>query len=195
MQTIRSFIAIPLADPVRHAATRMLRSLSTDGDGVKWVPADNVHLTLKFLGEVDNIAVPSICATIEEICEDLPPFELSFAGVSGFPSETRPRMIAIGVADPSGHLQTLAVELDAAMAEHGFKPEPRDYVPHLTLGRARNGRRVPDGSLRAARNFAEAKFGSSTVDQVQLIASFLDKEGPTYQVMATTELGGQSNDG
>ena len=189
MQTIRSFIAIPLSVEVRRTAVRLIERLRQEGDGIKWVPTDNLHLTLKFLGEVDNTEVPAICDRLHRITEQYQPFELVFFGTGGFPNTERARVLWAGVQDDSGSLCRMVAQLETELAELGYKPEPRDYRPHLTLGRTRSGSRRASADV-VARIQAESKapLGKLLVDRVQLFASFLDKGGPTYQVMDTIEL-------
>lgn len=189
MKTIRSFIAIALDAPIRRSVGRLLERLAEDKDGIKWVPIDNLHLTLKFLGDVDNVEVPRICDSIRAVCESIEPFDLEFAGASGLPNPSRPRVICVAVEDPSGLLCQLVRELETRLADLGFKPESRDYVPHLTLGRTRGGSRyASDAVIEKMRRENNCRIGAMRVDNVQLVASFLDKGGPTYQVMDTIEL-------
>jgi 2'-5' RNA ligase len=189
MQTIRSFIAIPLSVEVRRTAVRLIERLRQEGDGIKWVPTDNLHLTLKFLGEVDNTGVPALCDRLHRVAEQYEPFELVFLGTGGFPDTERPRVLWAGVQDDSGSLCQMVAQLESELAQLGFKPEPRDYRPHLTLGRTRSGSRRASADV-VARIQAESKarLGKFQVDRLQLYASFLDKGGPTYQVMDTIEL-------
>ena len=190
MKNIRSFIAIQLAPDVNRHSTRMLQRLRQSNDGIKWVPTDNLHLTLKFLGDVDNTEVPDVCNVIHKVCSHHPPFHLDFGGTGAFPSIERPRILYAGVEDSSGALTEIVNRLEKDLADLGFKPEPRDYMPHLTLGRTRGGSRRASGEV-LARLMAESEteLGTMTVDSVQMFASFLDKQGPTYQVMDTIELG------
>ena len=189
MQTIRSFISIPLAADVSRAAVKIMRRLGSEGDGIKWVPEENFHLTLKFLGEVDNTVVPDICNVLDDICQQHEPFELSFAGTGAFPDLQRPRILYIGVQDESGTLVKLVAALETELAELGFKPEPRDYTPHLTLGRTKRGRKLNEELVSALQAEQGTHVGDMTVDTVQLMSSFLDKSGPTYQAMDTIDLG------
>ncbi|MEM1068223.1 MAG: RNA 2',3'-cyclic phosphodiesterase [Planctomycetota bacterium] len=190
MKTIRSFIAIPLADDVLKGATQLLQRVSHPGDGIKWVPSDNFHLTLKFLGEVDNTEVPDVCQTIREACQASQPFELAFAGTGAFPDLPRARVLWVGVDDASGELTRLVNQLDHKLADLGFKREARDYTPHLTLGRTKGGsRRASPEVIERLHQEAAVDLGVMQVDQMQLMASFLDKKGPTYQVMDTIEIG------
>lgn len=189
MQTIRSFIAIPLAPEVRRNAARLIGRLSQQDDGIKWVPTDNLHLTLKFLGEVDNTEVPRVCDVIVDVASDYEPFELTFGSTGGFPDIDRPRVLFASVDDPSGSLCGLVGQLEVDLAELRFKREPRDYRPHLTLGRTRSGsRRASAEVVGRLKEQGETQLGSMIVDKIQIFASFLDKDGPTYQVMGTVNL-------
>jgi len=167
----------------------MLQRLSQSGDGIKWVPTDNLHLTLKFLGDVNNTEVPGVCSVIHQICQNYPPFQLHFRGTGGFPSIDRPRILYAGVDDASGALTEIVTQLETSLAELGFKQEPRDYTPHLTLGRTRSGSQRANSDVvdQLARE-DKTELGSMLVQSVQLFASFLDKSGPTYQVMDTIQL-------
>jgi 2'-5' RNA ligase len=189
MQTIRSFVAIPLSADVRRATTRLIERMRRQDDGIKWVPTDNLHLTLKFLGEVDNTEVPAVCDLLRQVSEPFGPFELVFSGTGGFPDVERPRVLWAGVQEKSGSLCQMVAEMESALAKLGFKPEPRDYRPHLTLGRTRGGsRRASADVVARVQAESEVRLGTCMADQLQLIASFLDKRGPTYQVMDTIEL-------
>lgn len=189
MQTIRSFIAIPLSAEVRRNAARLLSKLSQDEDGIKWVPADNLHLTLKFLGEVDNTEIPGVCAVVGQVCREYQPFQLCFAGTGGFPDIDRPRVVFAGVDDVTGSLCRLVGQLESELADSGFKREQRDYRPHLTLGRTRSGsRRARDEVVERLKRLSETELGTMIVDRIQIFASFLEKGGPNYQVMDTIEL-------
>ena len=189
MQTIRSFIAMPLGDGVRRRAVRLIQRLQRPDDAIRWVPTDNLHLTLKFLGDVDNVQVPEICDVLREVCQPYRPFELTFRGTGAFPRLDRPRVLYAGVEDPSHSLVPMVGELERALAELGFKPEPRDYRPHLTLGRTRSGRRrASDEVMQRLHQEESVELGEMQADSVQLIASFLEKTGPRYHVMDTIEL-------
>ena len=189
MQTIRSFIAIPLAKPIRVKATKLIDSLTREGDGIRWVPKDNLHLTLKFLGEVKNTEVPRVCDILRVVTSQHTSFELTFGGLGGFPSLDRARVVCVNVDDPSGKLCQIVAELESKLADIGFKPEPRDYVPHLTLGRTKKGsRRASNEVIERITNHQAANIGVMEVDTVQMIASFLEKQGASYQVMDTIVL-------
>ena len=169
---------------------RLLHRLSASGDGIKWVPADNLHLTLKFLGDVENTEIPSVCNVIRGICQKYDRFQLRFVGTGGFPNLQRPRILYAGVEDTSAALTEIVMQLEKDLAALGFKPEPRDYIPHLTLGRTRGGsRRAGREVIERVAAEEQTELGSMVVDSVRLLGSFLDKQGPSYQIMDTIELG------
>ncbi|MDC0295300.1 RNA 2',3'-cyclic phosphodiesterase [bacterium] len=188
MNSIRSFIAIPLTSEIARAAALMTKRLRENGDGIKWVPTDNLHLTLKFLGDVYNTEVPQVCKVVQQICEEHKPFQLKFSGAGGLPSIERARVVHAGVQDFSGRLTQIVTQLEQRLAKLGFKPEPRDYRPHLTLGRSKS-RKANDSVIQKIQNEASKELGEMTVEEVQIVASFLDKHGPTYQVMNSVDIG------
>ncbi len=184
MQTIRSFIAIPIADEIRRRVERFVNQLQTIDEGaVKWVPMDNLHLTLKFLGDVDNRLVPDVCKALRNSVAESSPFELSFQGGGGFPDLYRARVLWVDIPTGQDELTPLVARLEDRLAAIGFKREPRAYRAHLTIGRLKTGRR-PGAELidKIAESHAQ-EFGEMTVDEIQVIASYLEKKGPTYTVM------------
>lgn len=214
MKTIRTFLAIPLPAPLARGASQWIREMKDGTEtgnrpteknstanrstvspetpvsamGVKWVPDDNLHLTLKFLGEVDNVEIPQVCDIVEEVCEPLDPFELLFVGAGFLPDKERARVLTVSIDDPTKALSTMVSQLEDRFADIGFKREPRDYVPHLTLGRARSGsRRLSQQAIDRWGLHEHHPLGEMTVDSVQVIGSFLEKRGPTYNVMDTIE--------
>ena len=190
MQSIRSFISIPIPAGVTGSASKLIKKLKPLDDGIKWVPMDNFHLTIKFLGNVDNTEVHEVCKHIRSVTDQYSPFQLTFTGTGCLPNPQKPRSLQIGIQDPTGNLVAMVGQLEKILAsEMGFKPEPRDYVPHLTLGRTRsNSRRISSDLMDVFEKDSETEFGNMEVDEVNLMASFLDKAGPTYQVMDTVEL-------
>lgn len=188
MQTIRSFIAIPIDPPIRKAAATLVQRLSEPDDRMKWVPNENLHLTLKFLGDVENTEIPRVCDLVRQCCEPIKPFQLHFRGAGGFPTADRPRVVWAGITEGGDPLVRLVASLEKELATLGFKPEPRDYQPHLTLGRTRGGSRrgSPETAERIAAN-ADFELGAMQAEAACLFASYLDKHGPSYHVMDTIE--------
>ncbi len=189
MQDVRSFIAVPLPPSIAKSATRLLANLKHEDDGIRWVPTDNLHLTLKFLGDVNNRELPAVCQAIRKVCADFDPFPLEFSGTRALPSLEKARVLCVGVRDESETLTTMVGRLEKQMADLGFKPEPRDYVPHLTLGRVRKtSSRASAAVLDRLAEYRTIELGQMIADEVLLMGSFLEKSGPSYHVMDTIEL-------
>ncbi len=195
MHTIRSFIAIPLSGEVQRAARKIARELRSDEDGMKWVPEDNLHLTLKFLGDVVDREIPAVCKVLRDCCRATEPFELELQGTGGFPNDERPRVVWAGIVGGGESLIELVTRLEAGLANLGYKPEPRDYRPHLTLGRVRSGSRSASPEVvEKVLRFKQRRLGILPVEQLRLYASFLDKEGATYNVMDTVRFGVEADE-
>lgn len=186
MQTIRTFIAIPIDPPIRKAAAQLVDRLSDPGDRMKWVPIENLHLTLKFLGDVENTEIPRVCEIVRRCCEPIESFRIAFHGAGGFPTTDRPRVVWAGVTEGGDSLIELVMSLEKELAKLGFKPEARDYQPHLTLGRTRGGSRrgSPETAERIAAN-TDFDLGAMQAEELCVFASYLDKQGPSYHVMDT----------
>ncbi len=184
MQTIRSFIAIPIESDIQRRVVRFVDRLQAVDEGaVKWVPMDNLHLTLKFLGDVDNRLVPSVCASMRKASQNVSPFELTFHGAGGFPDIDRARVLWVGVSEGGDVLTPWVQQLEERLAELGFKREPRTYQAHLTIGRFKVGRRPSPDLIERTMEAYSQDFGSMVVNEAHLIASYLERKGPTYTVM------------
>jgi len=134
-ERIRSFIAIHLDEAVRKAVESEVERLKPLARSVSWVPAQNLHLTLKFLGELQPEALETVKEGLIEGVPEAEPFTLAFHGLGAFPGLARPRVIWVGVARGGRECQALQAHVDAALARRGFPKEARPYTPHLTIAR------------------------------------------------------------
>lgn len=134
METIRAFIAIELPPDIQTGLNRVLKQLAPATKAVRWVPAANIHLTLKFLGDtpVDKVEQLKNAIKIEALQHE--PFEIQAGTLGAFPSPRRPRVVWIGVQAPN-ELSELAEGIETATIPLGFPSEGRPFSPHLTLGR------------------------------------------------------------
>jgi RNA 2',3'-cyclic 3'-phosphodiesterase len=184
---IRAFIAIDLPDDVRAAIAKAQADLrQTVGVKISWAKVGNLHLTLQFLGDVEESAVEAIRAALAGIAGDHAPFELRVAGAGAFPDERRPRVLWVGCED--GKLTALAKSVHAAMRPLGFEPEQREFTAHLTLGRVKSPR--PDVALtRALDSIKNAAFGAMRVEAIHLMRSELHPDGSIYSKLSSHQLG------
>ncbi|MBU1277468.1 MAG: RNA 2',3'-cyclic phosphodiesterase [Proteobacteria bacterium] len=183
---MRSFIALEMPGEVKEHAAGLIRELRPSGADVKWVAPHNLHLTLKFLGEVDPGATADIIAALENACAGRTALSLAVTGCGAFPQPRAPRVVWMGLEGEVAQLAELAQAVEAAMEPLGFEPEKRAFRPHLTLGRVRRPRRVgkaPNAAplARALAGVGQAAGPSFRAGRVILMKSTLTKSGPIYE--------------
>jgi 2'-5' RNA ligase len=182
----RLFVAVDLDEPTRAAVaeivTRLVRRLGDDREAgrIAWVRPEHLHLTLRFLGDVEEARVAAVQQAIVTPLTVVE-FSLSFEGLGMFPPAGRPRVVWLGVKDGRAELESLCREVERRLHSSGGLPEPRPFQPHLTLGRFRNATRRPD--IEAIR-VGSGSVGPCRVDRVTLYESRLSSTGPTYAVVA-----------
>jgi RNA 2',3'-cyclic 3'-phosphodiesterase len=187
---IRTFVAFDLDRSLRRAGRAIIQRMAPAGSLVKWVDPENLHLTLKFLGDVPETELYAVCRAVERAVGELEPFRVECRGVGAFPSVERPRTIWLGVEDPEGRMVDLQARVEQQLGALGFPSELRPYVPHITLGRvAQRGRRV-DALLALLQAEADSPGGVLQVDACRVYASELRPGGPVY-----TQLGHALLDG
>jgi 2'-5' RNA ligase len=174
---VRSFVAVLLPDELRRRLSIEVDALRPHTTGIAWVAAENLHITIKFLGGVDQSRLPEVAAAVEQAVISHA-FDVTLRGLGAFPTPMRPRVIWAGTA-PSPAFAALGLSVDRAMIALGFPPEARAFTPHVTLGRVREPRRDP--ALAAALEAGAARpFGRLTVGRVSLMRSELSPRGARY---------------
>jgi 2'-5' RNA ligase len=194
---IRAFIAIDIPDDVRVAIGEAQARLKRAHVGVKisWTKIDNLHLTLQFLGYIEEAVVEKIKTALQSVAAQHQPFELSVHGAGAFPNENRPRVIWVGCNDAEGGLNSLAQAVQTVMEPLGFEPEHREFSAHLTLGRVKpapmkSGFPRPDVALtRAVDSLKDKSFGTLRVEAIHLFESQLHPEGSIYTRLSSHALG------
>lgn len=180
MDTIRTFIAVPLPESVTAHLADLAAAMaqSWDPGAVRWVRPENMHLTLRFLGHTNPELVPTLSAALAEVTADTRAFELALAGSGCVPSVRRPRVIWIELGDSEGKLSKLQQAVEQMVRGHGWKREGRKFRPHLTLGRVRDRATVPSSSW-----LAEPEPMAVPVQEVRLIESRLKSAGAEYHTL------------
>ena len=176
---MRTFIAIELGDAIRERLAHAQERLRACRCGVKWVRPEQIHLTVKFLGEIDEGAAADVAAAMAAAAEGVGGLDLRVAGLGAFPPRGAPRVVWAGIEEPSGRLATLHKRLDLELEKLGIERETRPFHPHATLGRVKDRR--AGRPLRALIDTQRtAEFGARTVDDMVLLRSVLSPTGPTY---------------
>lgn len=166
----------------------LLRGVSAD---VKWVEQQNLHLTVKFMGDVDRRKINDIVQAVELAVADSGPISLEFHGTGFFPHSRQPRVIWVGVRGEVDKFRRLHQLVEKNLIAFGFPPESKGFSPHLTVGRVRSPKGVGDlvQSLEAAAQEL-ACFGRVDVTTIELMGSELTRKGPVYSVVAGVKLAG-----
>ncbi len=186
MATVRAFIAVELPDEARRKLDEIEKHLQRlVGDSarraVRWVPAANIHLTLKFLGEIPKANIPSLVDMLEVETARSAAFNFIIEGTGAFPNTRRPRVIWAGASAPS-ELLSLQHGIESAARRLGYPAEDRPFSPHLTLGRMAQ-RAQPEEIEQVTHALETARIGQIAavrINQVHLFSSHLRPSGPIY---------------
>lgn len=190
---MRCFIAIDMPANVKRELLALQQSL-TLGTAVRWTREDQLHLTLKFLSDIDDDALPAIKRLFSEVAAATPPFDFDIRGCGCFPPNGLARIVWAGIPDPPRALLDASGACESAFAAVGVPPENRPYRPHLTVGRVHDAglsRRVRE-AVAARADFAA---GTVPVREFILFQSDLTPKGSRYTVVARAKLGGGGSAG
>ena len=185
---MRCFIAIELPEAVKSALSGIEEELKKSKADVRWVKPDNVHLTLKFFGNIEEKKTEKIIEIMENICNQYAPFTIEIKGMGTFPNIKSPRVLWVGI-EGNDTLKTLQKEIENKMESIGFEREDRAFTAHLTLGRFRSSIEK-EGLLKAVKLHEKDTFvGSINVQSLSLIRSDLHPEGARYSKIIDISLG------
>ena len=191
MALLRAFLASELPATLQdsiHSATADLREALGDGL-IRWVPAHNVHLTLKFLGDVSASSLELIKQMMITEASQFAAFDLQVDGLGCYPNPRRPRVLWVGLTAPA-ELASLQRAIEAATSRLGYESEEREFSPHLTIGRVRQN--VSSGDVHKIRTAIEncriGLLGSTRIDAIHLYKSELRPEGSIYTKLFSAPL-------
>ncbi len=188
----RLFVALEPPEPVRRRLAalqaKLRRAAARAADEIRWVPAENVHLTLQFLGAVPEERVKDVEAALRDAASSSRTLALEVKGAGGFPNARRPRVLWAGVTGDVAALGAFVQDLGRRLAPLGFAPEERAFSPHLTLGRARDTRGAP-GLAGALADASDSDGAPWRAVEVVLFESHLSPKGPRYEAIARAHLG------
>ena len=191
MQFVRAFIAVDLAPAIHQKLDLISRQFKDQLKGVpiKWVDIANMHLTLKFLGQVSIVNLDLVKDVIQAEAKAFSPFSLQVRGVGAFPSTKRARVLWVGVTAP-GELAALQRRIDEETRRLGYPSEERPFSPHLTLGRvSKDCTRADLSRIYDTLANSEVDFlGETTVDSIRLYRSDLKPGGAVYSVLYSASL-------
>lgn len=194
----RVFFAVLLPAPLLDRVVATVEALRrrSPSDGIRWSSREQVHVTLRYLGEQPDEQIEQALAAAREVASRAPPFELGLGTLGAFPSLERPRIVWLGIGAGGRELTHLASDLDASLGQRGFPREERPFVPHLTIARVkpRDDERATAHRLASAGASAglAAPPPQARVDEFVLMQSETRREGARYTVVEALPLCGST---
>lgn len=190
MGLLRTFIALDIPPDIQQAIQHHVDTLrKAIGDSVRWMAVKNIHLTLKFLGDVSPADVDALTRMLRTEADACPAFDFTVGGLGSFPSPRRARVLWVGIQAPA-ELEALQRRIESAAVRLGFESDPRPFSPHLTLGRVRD-RIAASDQQKIQKTLEESKIdslGTARVDSVHLYKSDLKPGGPLYTKLFSAPL-------
>ena len=183
---MRCFIAIAISDEIRKAIGSIIEKLGPGQKGLRWTTPENIHITLKFLGETDEKVVPDIKARLSSICSNSIPFTLNIHGTGVFPNPKHPNVLWVGI-DKSEEMKKLNMLIEGSLSELGFEKETREFSPHLTIGRVKDRKGI-EPVIKGLYEFNETFLGTIHANEVLLMKSVLKPAGAEYSKVAVFKL-------
>ncbi len=183
---MRAFIAIDLEPQIKESLRSLVQELRATRADIRWVSDGGMHLTLKFLGPIDESQALRVKEILGDVAGRRHAFPLRLEGTGAFPGEASPRVLWAGfAAEPE--LLALQDDIDTELEAEGYAREKRAFTPHLTLGRVKGPERVARAMSELARH-REESFGAMTVRKIALFESLLRPEGAEYRIVFEAEL-------
>ncbi len=182
-ETLRSFIAVELPNDIHDSLQELQNNLKDSMPDVRWTKYGNIHLTLKFLGNVEPSKVDKISISIQNVANEFFPFTMSLARVGAFPNSRKPSIIWVGVEEGAEKIVEIANRIESSMEKLGFHREKRPFKPHLTIGRIRELKH-PAVMAKSLENNEIGEIGKFRVEKLSFIKSQLDPSGSIYTTLS-----------
>lgn len=188
-ETLRAFIAVPIPEALTVFLRHVQTQLQARRMKLRWVAPKNIHLTLKFLGDIALSQVPAIVERMDAAADAMPAFRLVASGVGVFPNHRHPRVLWVGLAGDLIRLNRLQATLDHGLVAEGFGKVSRNFQAHLTIGRTRQriDAQTIDTTLISLQDIVSDSF---RVDRLDLVKSVLKPAGPEYTRLHVSHLAG-----
>lgn len=179
MAKIRTFIACDIPETLLEKILNLQDKLKGLDADVSWTKISGIHITLKFLGDIEEGSIDKIASVILDAAKGQSSFEIKIKGSGSFPSLKNPRVIWLGVMDEAGRLSSIQQALDSGLKALGFEPDEREFRPHLTLGRVK-GAKGKERLSSAISGLKDVEIGSFPIDRVIFYKSELKPAGAIY---------------
>lgn len=185
--SVRTFLAVETDEAARRQLVRAAEKIDDRAAKIRWVAAENLHVTLKFLGEVAEADVAEVCRAAARAAAEIEAFDFQVVGMTCVPPSGRLQMIWAGAADPTARMAALQSLLEDRLARLGFQEERRAFRPHITMARIKHCP-SPKSIREAASAFARTDFGTVHCGELVVFSSKLTPDGPVYAPLARAKL-------
>ncbi len=175
---IRTFIAIEIPAEIKQKIVKFQESINIKYFPVRWTKAQNMHITLKFIGEIEENLVDKINKELMTPPPLSEPFEISISGTGVFPNPQKPRVMWTGIRDGVNKLTDLSKKVENILLEYGISKEERNFKPHLTIGRFRGRLKIEDNKKYFSPDLLNT--GSFEVSEILFVKSILNPTGAEY---------------
>lgn len=180
METTRCFIAISIDPKIQQSFKQIQDDLKKTGAEISWVRPNNIHLTIKFLGEVSLPQIETVKKVTAEVVKTKAAFDSMVGGLGAFPSLNNPRILWVGFKNGGEEIKNLAAALETGLHNEGFPMEKREFYPHITLGRLRSSHNQ-FALVKAFKNYPAPLELPQRVGKIILFKSTLHSSGPIYE--------------
>lgn len=180
---VRAFIAVEIDPQAKQKISELITRLKKSEADAKWITENQMHLTLKFLGNISQDKIKEISDALSLISNDFKPFAITFSGIGAFPNMNHARVIWLGIDKGAEALMMLNEKIENTLEKYGFKKDGREFSPHLTLARVRSGKNIAG----LATLIKETVFDSgkdTLVNKLTLFQSVLNPKGAVYTVIS-----------
>ena len=189
MSKIRTFVAIDLPQDVKRTISKLITKLQPYANNVRWVETENLHLTLVFLGDVEDRNVHAACRAVSRVCEAIEPFQISLESIGTFPKPNKPRVLWVGIKQGSQEMIDLREAIANKLDEAGFQFDWK-FNPHVTIGRFGRARFEDHELVAKLVDFEKEQFGQCMINEVVVNSSTLESGAPIHIRLSTAELMG-----
>ena len=187
---MRAFIAIELPQETKKALTRLQEQLKKNNADVKWVTPENLHLTLKFLGDIDDTQAEKITAVIENVANNHPSYLVKISSIGAFPKLSLLKVVWVGLGTGDEETKGIFKDLEEKLEEFGIPKDERPFSTHITLGRTRSpsNRKILAKEIKIITENFKLDNAEFHTEKITLFKSILSSNGPTYEVLKTASL-------
>ncbi len=188
LKVVRTFVAVLLDEEIRRRISEVQERAMKLASGVKWVPPENFHVTLKFLGDVRRDKLSLVQSAIDDVVGETAAFDLAISGMGVFPTPRRPRVIWVGIEEGREQLVALAKAVEERLVEAGYEKEEKPFRSHITIGRVKEGNKPVPGLVEGLAEIDSSALGVQRVASVAVMQSVLRPGGPIYTALSEHKL-------